>query len=168
MKKLPMLLLLTAPYLLLGSLFWRDPVAFVPVGIVYFAVSLLISMVYPFSMPRLGFSVRQMLLWSMVLKLSAIPFYVLVFLTALLLNVMIIPALPLVIFSEYLLVLASGMYGIRGLLRAYRRGSISKRFLAVHMAAHLIFCTDVVSAVYCYLKLRKVGDPDGQGQTNPV
>lgn len=158
MKKLPMILLLTAPYVLLLGFFGSisaDSDGPALAGLAYFLLCLLCGMVHAFAMPRLGFTARQILLWNMVLKLSFIPFYAIVFLIVLVTNVMLIPALPFVLFVEYLLLLSSGMYGISGLKCAYQRGSVSKGFLVVNIAAHLCFCLDVVSAVFCCRKLKK-------------
>lgn len=158
MKQLPMILHLIAPYVLLLGFFWAiaaDSDGPALAGLTYFLVCLLCSMVYAFVMPRLGFTGRQILLWNMVLKLNFIPFYAIVFLTVLFTNVMIIPILPFILFVEYLLLLSSGMYGVSGLKCAYQSGSVSKTFLVVNIAAHLCFCLDVFSAVFCYAKLKK-------------
>ena len=158
MKKLPMILLLTAPYVLLLGFFGSvsaDSDGPALAGLSFFLVCLLCGMVYAFAMPRLGFTARQILFWNMVLKLGFIPFYVFILLIVLVTNVMLIPALPFILFVEYLLLLSSGMYGISGLKCAYTNGRVSKIFLVVNIAAHLCFCMDVVSAVFCYRKLKK-------------
>ena len=108
MKKLPMILLLTAPYVLLLDFFGSvsaDSDGPALAGLSFFLVCLLCGMVYAFAMPRLGFTDRQILHWNMVMRLSFIPFYAIVFLIVLITNVMIIPALPFILFVEYLLLL---------------------------------------------------------------
>ena len=146
MKKIPMVLLLVVPYVLLAVLFsylHNSEESAVSIGAAVFGVAVLLNLVYPFCLMRSGFERQQFLFWAMVLKLCHIPFFVIVFFVGLLTNVMLIPLLPFVLLADYLLLLASSMYGICGLVLCYRRGDVTKPVLVGCMAAHLLFCIDV-------------------------
>lgn len=158
MKKLPMLLLLAAPYLLIGCSFLSaksDSAVFFCVGLILFAAILLFNMAYAFALPRLGYEERRLLFWNMLLKLCNIPVYLLVFLSVLLMHVLILPLIPLLVLFDYFLLLPSTMYGISGMLRCRRNGALSRKALAVNVLAQFVFCLDVFSAVYCYRRTRK-------------
>ena len=71
MKKLPMLLQLIVPYIILicGSAAMD-----ITVWLVYFyGIILLFNMVYAFWLPKLGFDGRRILFWNLLLKLCNIP-----------------------------------------------------------------------------------------------
>ena len=156
-KRIPMLLLLIAPYGFLGSCLLQTTEdtggSLLPV-LALFGVVLLCNMVYAFLLPRLGFDGRRILFWNLLLKLCNIPVYLFVFAVALVTNVLIIPMLFL---FDYALLLASTMYGISGLLCCCREGKVSRKTLAIHCVAQCLFCVDVFSAVYCYIKTRNRG-----------
>ena len=86
-----------------------------------------------------------------------IPVYLFVFAVALVTNVLIIPMLPFLFLFDYALLLASTMYGISGLLCCCREDKASRKTLVIHSVAQCLFCVDVFSAVYCYIKTRNRG-----------
>lgn len=152
MKKIPMLLLLTTPYILIVSII-ADSVS--SIVLFLFATVLVLNMVYAFILPRLGFDGKQILFWNMLLKLCNIPVFLLVFLIVLLTHVLILPLLPFLLLFDYFLLLSTTMYGISGLRSCYKSGNISLTTLIVHTIAQFLFCVDVFSAVYCYIKVCK-------------
>ncbi|MBR1779897.1 MAG: hypothetical protein IJ751_00645 [Oscillospiraceae bacterium] len=104
--------------------------------------------------------------YDMAVKLAHIPFYLGVFAVGVLfLLAMVVPAFgfvsPIVISMlavvDYLLMLTSSSYGICAALRLARAGRITKRGAAVHVVLHLLFMTDVVSAVYLFRRSRRQG-----------
>lgn len=158
MKKMPMMLLLIAPYALIVSCFLEQPIitdGISGVGFVLFAAVLLLNMIYAFMLPHLGFEGKQILFWNMLLKLCNIPVFLLVFLIVLLTHVLILPLIPLLFLFDYFLLLPSTMYGISGMLSCYRSRNLSLTTLIVNAVAQFIFCVDVLSAVYCYMKVRR-------------
>ena len=157
MKKIPTILLMLAPYAFIA--------VFLNFGLTKYVLLLwpilwlvicLPNMVYAFLLPRLGSTPRQLLFWNMVLKLCNIPVFVGVFLVALLLNIMVIPLLPFLVLFDYSLLLPSSMYGISGIWQNYRKGKFSLAETAVNIILLFFFCADVISAIYCYVRGRKV------------
>ena len=155
MKRIPMMLLLVSPYGLLGLLLAENPARILPAG--WALVCLLVflpNMLYAFCLPRLGFSPEQILGWNLVLKLSSIPVYCLVFCAALLMGVFVIPLLPFLVLFDYSLLLPSSMYGISGVKLARRRGLMSRWGSVLHILLQLTFCLDVCSALYLYFTVK--------------
>jgi len=140
------------PYILIASII-ADSVS--SIILFLFATILLLNMVYAFILPRLGFDGKQILFWNMLLKLCNIPVFLLVFLIVLLTHVLILPLLPFLLLFDYFLLLSTTMYGISGLRSCYKSGNISLTTLIVHTIAQFLFCVDVFSAVYCYMKVHK-------------
>ena len=157
-QKIPMVLLLLTPYLLLltvilsaGENIDRVPAAWGAACLLVF----LPNMVYAFVLPRMGYKAEQMLFWSMVFKLCNIPLYGFVFLVGLLMNVFVIPLLPFLILFDYSVLLPSSLYAVSGLVQARKDRRISAAALVLHGAMQFVFCLDVCSAVYLYLSLRE-------------
>lgn len=156
MKRIPMILLLAAPYVLLFViLFTTDSAAFFT--LILFSVILLFNMVYAFLLPRLGFRGEQILFWNMLLKLCNIPIYVFIFAAALFMNIFIIPALPFLILFDYFLLLPSTMYGISGMRQCCKSGTLSAVKFVINSIVQFFFCLDVFSGIYCYITVRRAG-----------
>ena len=110
-------------------------------------------------------SPRRLAFWDLVLKLSMIPFYTLIFLyaTGIATIMFVIPGLflaapfvvvPLLAMS-YLLMLATSSYGFAASLRAAKRGLFPGTFAAIHIALHFFAIADLISAIVLYLQLRR-------------
>ena len=67
MKRLPMLVLLTAPYVLL-LLYLSENGPLLPPAFAGVSAVLCLGAIYAFFLPRLGFQSKQLLFWCMVLK----------------------------------------------------------------------------------------------------
>lgn len=158
MKRMPMVLMVAAPYGLLG-LYLTGNGELLSVGMIVFGVVMLCGAIYAFFLPRLGFSGQQILFWNMLLKICNIPVFLLIFAVALLLFVVIIPLIPLLFLFDLFLLLATSMYGLRGILQSSREKKLSKAEAVVNLVLQFIFCADVFSAVYCYLRSRKDRTP---------
>lgn len=156
MKKIPIILLLIAPYIFIGACFAEGlgPAAGV-IGLVLWLFVLLPNMVYAFILPKLKFRGEQLLFWNMLLKLCNIPIYLMVFLVVLLLHVLILPLIPILVLFDYLLLLPSTMYGISGIVRCCKEGRLSSKAAVVNIVLQFMFCFDVFSAVYCYIRARR-------------
>ena len=151
-------MLVTAPYALAeGALLagMRDMKFAFWAGAIYFLVSILINMVYPFLMPKMGFDGKRILLRNMLVKLLCIPFYIGVFFFGLIGNVMLIPLLPALFLIDYVLLLSTSMYGISGLARCRKNNEISAGTFTVNLILHFFFCADVVSAICAYAAAKK-------------
>ena len=156
MKKIPMILLLLAPYIFLGICLSQGLVSTIPVlWFVLFVCILFPNMVYAFLLPKLKYEGKQLLFWNMLLKLCNIPIYFVVFIMVLLLHIFILPLIPLLFLFDYSLLLPSTMYGVSGILNCYRNGKLSKKEAAAHIFAQFMFCFDVFSAIYCYMRVCK-------------
>ncbi len=156
MKRIPPLALLVMPYLVL-ALIMDQGLSAACLGLVMaiFGGVAALNLVWALLAVRLGFSARQLVFWNLLLKLCHIPFYLLVFAMGVLLNVMIIPLLPILAAMDYLLLLSSSLYGVRGLRLAQKQGLLSPPAAWVCIALQFFFCLDVASALYSWLRLRK-------------
>lgn len=156
MKRIPLLALLVMPYLVLALVMNQGlSAACLELAAAIFFGVVLVNLLWALLAVRLGFSARQLVFWNLLLKLCHIPFYLLVFAVGLLLNVMIIPLLPFLALMDYLLLLSSSLYGVRGLWLARRQGRLSLPAAGICTALQFFFCLDVVCAVYSWLRLRK-------------
>ena len=93
-----------------------------------------------------------------VLKLCNIPVYLGVFLIGMMTAPFAGMVLPLLFLFDVSLLLPSSMYGLSGILRARREGCLSVRAAAVCAVLMFLFCLDVFSAVFCYLRVRRRGE----------
>ena len=107
---------------------------------------------------------RRLAFWDLLLKLSMIPFYTLIFLyaTGIATIMFVIPGLflatpfvlvPLLAMS-YLLMLTTSSYGFVASLRAAKRGFLPGSLAAIHIALHFFAVADFFSAAVLYLQLR--------------
>ena len=127
MKKIPMFLLLLAPYLFLLTVVMTvisengftakalDTAAGIYLGMLL--MILIPNMVYAFILKGHGYELRKLFFWNMLLKLSHIPIYFLVFAAGLFLGLMIVGMMliPFLVIFDYSLLLSSSMYGISGI-----------------------------------------------------
>ena len=67
MKKVPMIALLIVPYATLILCYQAN--LDITIGLWVYGALLLFNMVYAFLLPRLGFKVKQILFWNLLLKL---------------------------------------------------------------------------------------------------
>ena len=140
MKKAPMIILLLAPYIFLlidigicvgENGFTADAIEMI--GWTFMGMFLLIlfpNMIYAFILKRCGYGYQKLFFGDML-----IPF--------------------LVIF-DYFLLLPSTMYGISGLRSLSKMGKSSKAEIVINGICQFLFVFDVVSAVYLYIRFRKV------------
>lgn len=156
MKKVPMILLLVAPYgiLCLCSLTNLD----LTVGLYIYGAILLLNMVYAFLLPRFGFHGKQILFWNLVLKLCNIPLVLLILVVALVTMLIggdrmddILPSMILIVFlCCYVLQLSSGVFGLSGFLWFRKHGTLSNGAVIVATVGQLIPCVDILGAILCY------------------
>lgn len=138
MKKVPMIILLLAPYVFLlicigicmaEKGFTADAIEMI--GWTFLGMFLLIlfpNMIYAFILKRFGYGHRKLFFWNML-----IPF--------------------LVIF-DYLLLLPSTMYGVSGLRSLSKTGKASKAGIMINGICQFLFVFDVISAAYLYIRFR--------------
>lgn len=110
-------------------------------------------------------SPRRLAFWDLILKLSMIPFYTLIFLyaTGIATIMFVIPGLflaaPFVVVPllamTYLLMLATSSYGFVASIRAAKRGLLPGSFATIHIALHFFAVADFFSAAVLYLQLRR-------------
>lgn len=157
MKKMPMIVMIIVPYVVGTILFSKNAIvfdsAFVP-SLILFVIVSFINMIYAFILPRLGYKENQLLFWNMILKLCNIPAFIFIFFICMLFHILILPLIPVLILFDYLLLLSSTMYGVNGLIYCLNKRKLTKKAFIINVIAHFLFCWDVISAVYCYIKLR--------------
>ena len=76
MKKIPMILLVIAPYTLVAFMFYS--VSYntnIRAALIVYIAILLLNMGYAFLLPWMGFGGKEILFWNMLLKLCHIPVY---------------------------------------------------------------------------------------------
>lgn len=162
---LPMILLLLVPYLfvaIFGMMLFYEGFSNTVLGIalgIYGIICLTIflpNMPYAFILPKKGYTAKRILFWDMILKICNIPIYIIVFLNGLMLAITPMGFLfifVLVIF-DYILLLPSTMYGVSGLIQAYKKDLVTKQRFIIHAILHFMFCLDVVSAVISYYSVK--------------
>lgn len=110
----------------------------------------------PFFLPRLGYNGKQILFWDRLLKLCNIPVFLAMFTIGMFMVMLKVDGAGTAMFClSYLLLLSSTIFGVSGLIRSYKEGIFSGKTLIIHLIAHFIFFTDVVSAICCYAKTLK-------------
>ena len=163
MKKVPMILLLIAPYALV---FLCDQAGLdFSIGLWISGALLAFNMVYAFLLPRLGFRVKQILFWNLLLKLCHIPLILLILVFTLVMMLtggegirdeafsMVLIALLLC----YLIQISSAMFGISGFRWCRKYGTLSKAGMIASSIAQFIPCIDVIGSILCYIMFRKEG-----------
>lgn len=154
MKKAPIIVMLIAPYFLFG-MYMSENLQLLSVGLIIFAIAMVCGAIYAFFLPRLGFSGQQILFWCMLLKICNIPIFLFIFTIGLFLFVVIIPLIPLLALFDFFLLLSTSMYGINGVIQCGREKSLPKKVVVINIVLQFIFCADVFSAIYCYVRARK-------------
>lgn len=156
MKKIPMILLVIAPYTLVAFMFYS--VSYntnIRAALIVYIAILLLNMGYAFLLPWMEFGGKEILFWNMLLKLCHIPVYLGVMFFVLLTHALSLPLVPILVVFDYSLLLSSTMYGISGMLRCYKEKRLNSVTLVANMIAQFVFCLDVISAIYCFIKTRK-------------
>ena len=163
MKKVTMILLLIAPY---AIVFLCDQTGLdFSIGLWTYGALLAFNMVYAFLLPRLGFRVKQILFWNLLLKLCHIPLILLILVFTLVMMLtggegirdeafsMVLIALLLC----YLIQVSSAMFGISGFRWCRKYGTLSKAGMIASSIAQFIPCIDVIGSILCYIMFRKEG-----------
>ncbi len=165
MKNIPMILLLLTPYVIMFTGSWLAVIPYM-CGFISFAVILLFNMVYAFFLPRLGYGGKDILFWSLLLKLCNIPAFLAMFGIGMFMVLLKVEDAGLAMFVlSYLLLLSSTMFGMSGLIRCYKEGAMPCKTFIVQIFLHFIFVADVISAVYCYAKAPKT-NPETELETD--
>ena len=161
MKKLPMLLQLIVPYVILicGSAAMD-----LTVGIAYFyGVILIFNMVYAFLLPKLGFDGRRILFWNLLLKLCNIPVVLCIMLFALLMTLVggkdlgsdVAIMFKIVFCVCYVLQLSTSIFGLSGLLCYRKQGLLSVKSVISRTLVQLIPLIGIWGSIHCYFSLRQ-------------
>ena len=166
MKKVPMILLLIVPYATLIICYQAN--LDMTIGLCVYAALLLFNMVYAFLLPGLGFRVRQILFWNLLLKLCNIPLLLLI-LVATVVMMMVggeglrdeVASMVLIAWLSCCLIqLSSAVFGISGFRWCRKYGTLSKAGAIVSSIAQFIPCVDVIGSILCYIMFRNEGQTD--------
>lgn len=154
MKKLSFLPCLFAPYfLLIGTLLTLNTSGnYKPLfaGLIAFIALLIFNALLVMILYKTGASDEEFFRMSAILKLLHIPFFLFVLISSILIFPFTVVLLLPILLIEYALVLSSGLPGIIGLVRSFKK---EKKFpVTVHLMCHFILCLDVLSAVYLAVK----------------
>ena len=162
MKKIPLILMILAPYLLLGAIHFGSENAQILCMMFVYSVMFL-GALNAFLLPQSGYRGDQILLWGVVLKIAYLPLTLCFFLAG-------IGLFPEGFYSRqhdgfflrlwaYCLVLHTSLYGISGLRRCVIKKRLSLKTALFHGLLQLVLLVDVPNALYCY---RKSKNKDGQ------
>ena len=162
MKKLSTILLLLFLCVFI-AVFWNFGLmkdAF-PLWSILWLVICLPNMVCAFLLPRLGVTPKKLLFLNMVIKLCNIPLFVGGIVGAFLLTqspdmMIVVMLISYFVLFDYSLLLPFSMYGISGIWENYQKGKFSAVETAVNIILHFFLCADVIRAIYCYIRGRKV------------
>ena len=161
-KRILPVMLLISPYIFvfIAKIDYSElPIQLPELFFILVFVVLIPNMVYAFVLDKHEENSNVLLFWDMVLKLCNIPIYIMaftlgfeIFFTPL----GIIMALLYAVLT-YVLLLATSMYGVSGLLKARREKKITKATAIVNIILHFLFCADVISAVtmFCLVKAKE-------------
>lgn len=163
MKKLPMILLLIVPYVTLIICYQAN--LDITIGLCVYGALLLFNMVYAFLLPRLGFKVKQILFWNLLLKLWNIPLVLMILLVTLVTSLAggegirdeVASLVLIALLSCYLIQVPSAMFGISGFRWCRKYGTLSKAGMIASSIAQFIPCVDVIGSILCYIMFRKEG-----------
>lgn len=149
MKKIPLFLLLLAPYaFIFGTMLFDSDLS---VTVWPYGTVLVFGMVYAFLLPRLGYSGKQLLFWNMLLKLSNIPMILFLMLFSwIFLSQMEHIAGMLFVFGISLW-LPSTVYGLSGMLRCRKMGQLSKGAVVFNFILQLIPSVAMIDAIVLYI-----------------
>lgn len=126
---------------------------FTPIVEVSFVVGLVCAVAL-FVLGRRGtWSARQLALGSMAVKLAQIPAYVIWFIVGA--AFFLFAGFVLAFFVDALAILLSGLAGLTAVLRCRKEEKLTRKAAVVHGILQFIFCADVFSAVWVYIKSRK-------------
>lgn len=161
MKKLPMLLQVIVPYVILicGSAAMD-----ITVGIAYFyGVILIFNMVYAFLLPKLGFDGRRILFRNLLLKLCNIPVVLCIMVFALVMTLVggknlgndAAIMFKIVFCVCYVLQVSTSIFGLSGLLWYRKQGLLSVKSVISRTLVQLIPLIGIWGSVYCYFSLRQ-------------
>ena len=121
-----MIMMLIAPYFLFG-MYMAENLQLLSIGLTGFGIIMVFGAVYAFFLPRMGFSGKQILFWSMLLKICNIPVFLFIFAIGLFLFVVIIPLIPIFFLFDLLLLLSTSMYGINGITQCGKEKCLSQK-----------------------------------------
>ena len=148
LRKLFPLTLLIWPYLIVIPFLFQLDV------IVYYLPTLLIvllaNIIFACTIKGENAAVR-LLTWNCRIKLAHIPVYCIIIMLGFAAPI----AIPLLIVVDVILMVASSMYGINGLIQARKQVYISTKVILLHIAFHFVFVLDVISALYLRIKVCK-------------
>jgi len=171
MKKIPMILLLLAPYAIV-SIYYMASLD-MTIGIYLYGFLIIFNFVYAFLLPKLGFSSKQILSWNLALKLSNIPVILLILLVTLI--VMMVggknlanEAFNIVLVAIgicYILQLSSSMFGISGYICYYKEKRIETSQLLILSILQFIPIVALFSSIIGKHTLKHknyIGDDDDE------
>ena len=166
MKKVPMIALLIVPYATLIICYQAN--LDITIGLWVYGALLLFNMVYAFLLPGLGFKVRQLLFWNLLLKLWNIPLVLMILLVTLVTSLVggegirdeVTSMVLIAWLSCCLIQLSSAMFGISGFRWCRKYGMLSKAGMIAGSIAQFIPCVDVIGSILCYIMFRKEGQTD--------
>lgn len=108
--------------------------------------------------------VRSLARGAVLAKLSAIPFFVINFLGAVLIALvslvrggpLVAVTVPVMVAGTFCIMLTTSVYGIAALIRLRRDRMIGHGFLWPHLVLHLLFVLDVVSSIVVAWRIRRL------------
>lgn len=103
---------------------------------------------------RKGWTVRELALANMLVKLVHIPAYVFWFAAGILFFLFM--GAPLAFMMDAMAISLSGLVGLGAVLRCKKEGILTGKQTVIHGILQFVFCADVVSAIILYRKTKEV------------
>lgn len=103
---------------------------------------------------RKNWSVRELALTNMLVKLIQIPAYLFWFGMGVLLFLFMGPVLAFVI--DVMAIILTGLVGLAAVLRCRKEGFLTGGQAVLYGITQFLFCVDVVSAIILYVKTKEV------------
>ena len=162
-EKIPMILLLITPYVILYTYYQTPMDITIPLSI--YGVLLIVNIVYAFLLPRLGFRGKQLLRWNLLLKLSHIPLHILILLFTVVMAMVggtglqgeVLTLFLAGIGCGFVLRMSATMFGISGFRWCRRYGTIFKGGVVAASVVQFLPMADVIGSILCYIMFRKDG-----------
>lgn len=124
-----------------------------PIVEVSFAVGLACAVILFVLGHRGVWSARQLALGSMIVKLAQIPAYVAWFILGV--AFFLFMGFVLAFLVDAMAILLTGLVGLAAVRRCRAEGKLERKAAVIHGILQFIFCADVFSAVWVYIKSRK-------------
>lgn len=100
----------------------------------------------------------ELLRFNMIIKLTHIPVYLIIFLIGLLCTITIftIGITIVLMILDGMTIILSGLIGLGGVIGSLREGKISIRKAVIHGILQFVYCADIISSIVIYRTVKAI------------